>query len=382
MLANLLTVAGVDHVITVDLHASQMQGFFTKPVDNLYAEPLLARWIRHNVSNWRESVVVSKNPGGTKRVTQLADVLKLNFALITTDRRRINRDGWASSRFQSHRHSPVESVNGDVKESFTAGGVDGAGDREILDPTVDFGTTPRASAPIAGLGIMTGSPSLGAASSQSNGIRIHADPEEELDEDDEYTDDHAHSVTYGRLIQGHIVDDDYPSPSPSLHPSHGDDPMISSIHSLTSLHPADHALGGSIDADNSDDEDEADRLPGSEKMITLVGEVRNRTVLIVDDMIDRPGSWIAAAEHVKLRGGAKKVICIATHGVFGGDCLREMEDCSCIDQIVVTNSFPISQEHRMGPKKLTIIDLSQLLSEAIRRNHHGLPTLNLIPDLY
>ncbi|KAH8145054.1 uncharacterized protein LAJ45_10965 [Morchella importuna] len=370
MLANLLTVAGVDHVITVDLHASQMQGFFTKPVDNLYAEPLLARWIRHNVPNWRESVVVSKNPGGTKRVTQLADVLKLNFALITTDRRRINRDGWASSRFQSHRHSPAESVDGDGKE--TTGAVDGAGYDETIGNSIDFGTTPRASAPIAGLGISTvatNSPSIGSTG-LSNGHQSRAEDEED---DDEYADDHAHSVIYGRLISGHIVDDDYPSPSPSMaaSTSHGDEQMMSSIHSLPSLHPADNALGGSIDADNSDDEDEADRLPGSEKMITLVGDVRNRTVLIVDDMIDRPGSWIAAAEHVKLRGGAKKVICIATHGVFGGDCLREMEDCSCIDQIVVTNSFPIPEEERRGLRKLTIIDLSQLLSEAIRRNHHG-----------
>lgn len=384
MLANLLTVAGVDHVITVDLHASQMQGFFTKPVDNLYAEPLLARWIRHNVSNWRETVVVSKNPGGTKRVTQLADVLKLNFALITTDRRRINRDGWASSRFQSHRHSPVESVDGDAKENFSVGGVSGASYGEAVGPTTDFGTAPRVSAPLAaGLGITTtaaGPPYFGVASGQSNGVYGHPNPED--DPDDEYADGHAHSVTYGRLIQGHIVDDDYPSPSPSLNPSHGDDPMMASIHSLPSLHPTDHALSGSIDADNSDDEDEVDQLPGSEKMITLVGEVRNRTALIVDDMIDRPGSWIAAAEHVKMRGGAKKVICIATHGVFGGDCLREMEDCSCIDQIVVTNSFPIPQEQRRGLRKLTVIDLSQLLSEAIRRNHHGLPTLNLIPDFY
>lgn len=381
MLANLLTVAGVDHVITVDLHASQMQGFFTKPVDNLYAEPLLARWIRHNVPNWRESVVVSKNPGGTKRVTQLADVLKLNFALITTDRRRINRDGWASSRFQSHRHSPAESVDGDGKE--TTGAVDGAGYDETVGNTIDFGTTPRASAPIAGLGISTvatNSPSIGSTG-LSNGHQSRAEDEED---DDEYADDHAHSVIYGRLISGHIVDDDYPSPSPSMaaSTSHGDEQMMSSIHSLPSLHPADNALGGSIDADNSDDEDEADRLPGSEKMITLVGDVRNRTVLIVDDMIDRPGSWIAAAEHVKLRGGAKKVICIATHGVFGGDCLREMEDCSCIDQIVVTNSFPIPEEERRGLRKLTIIDLSQLLSEAIRRNHHGMPISNSNIEFY
>jgi ribose-phosphate pyrophosphokinase len=88
MIANLLNVAGVDHVITIDLHASQMQGFFKCPVDNLIAEPLLARWIRSYVPNWREAVVVSKNPGGTKRVTSLADALKLSFGIVTTDRRR------------------------------------------------------------------------------------------------------------------------------------------------------------------------------------------------------------------------------------------------------------------------------------------------------
>jgi len=89
MVANLLHIAGVNHVITLDLHASQMQGFFKCPVDNLVAEPLLARWIRVNVPNWREAVVVSKNPGGTKRVTSLADALKLSFGIVTTDRRRM-----------------------------------------------------------------------------------------------------------------------------------------------------------------------------------------------------------------------------------------------------------------------------------------------------
>jgi ribose-phosphate pyrophosphokinase len=88
MIANLLHIAGVNHVITLDLHASQMQGFFKCPVDNLVAEPLLSRWIRMNVPNWREAVVVSKNPGGTKRVTSLADAMKLSFGIVTTDRRR------------------------------------------------------------------------------------------------------------------------------------------------------------------------------------------------------------------------------------------------------------------------------------------------------
>lgn len=88
MLANQMKVAGVDHVITIDLHASQMQGFFKCPVDNLRAEPLIAKWIKANVPGWKYAVVVSKNPGGTKRVTSLADALGLNFGIVTTDQRR------------------------------------------------------------------------------------------------------------------------------------------------------------------------------------------------------------------------------------------------------------------------------------------------------
>ena len=88
LLANVLAVAGINHVITVDLHAPPSQGFFGKPIDNLHAEPLISRWIRTNVAGWEEAIVVSKNPGGTKRVTSLADNLQLNFGLVTTDRRR------------------------------------------------------------------------------------------------------------------------------------------------------------------------------------------------------------------------------------------------------------------------------------------------------
>jgi ribose-phosphate pyrophosphokinase len=88
-------------------------------------------------------------------------------------------------------------------------------------------------------------------------------------------------------------------------------------------------------------------------------------------MIDKSGSWIAAAETVVKRGGAKEVYCIATHGVFGGDALQELQACECIKTIVVTNSFPISEEKARGAHKLVILDLSHLLSEAIRRNHYG-----------
>lgn len=67
LVANMLTVAGCDHVITMDLHASQIQGFFDIPVDNLYSEPLMISYIKQNIEGWRNGIVVSPDAGGTKR---------------------------------------------------------------------------------------------------------------------------------------------------------------------------------------------------------------------------------------------------------------------------------------------------------------------------
>lgn len=66
LMANMLQTAGCNHVITMDLHASQIQGFFNVPVDNLYAEPSTLRWIRENL-NVRDCVIVSPDAGGAKR---------------------------------------------------------------------------------------------------------------------------------------------------------------------------------------------------------------------------------------------------------------------------------------------------------------------------
>src|SRR5207245_11749773 len=67
LVANMLSVARADHIITMDLHASQIQGFFDIPVDNLYAEPAVLKWIKENIPEWRNSIVVSPDAGGAKR---------------------------------------------------------------------------------------------------------------------------------------------------------------------------------------------------------------------------------------------------------------------------------------------------------------------------
>jgi ribose-phosphate pyrophosphokinase len=66
LIANMLQTAGCNHVITMDLHASQIQGFFNVPVDNLYAEPSTLRWIKTNLEV-KACVVVSPDAGGAKR---------------------------------------------------------------------------------------------------------------------------------------------------------------------------------------------------------------------------------------------------------------------------------------------------------------------------
>lgn len=89
LMADMLTTAGCDHVITMDLHASQIQGFFDVPVDNLYAEPSVVRYIKEQIP-YQEAIIVSPDAGGAKRAAGLADRLDLNFALIHKERAKAN----------------------------------------------------------------------------------------------------------------------------------------------------------------------------------------------------------------------------------------------------------------------------------------------------
>lgn len=82
LVADLLTCAGADHIITMDLHDPQYQGFFDIPVDNLYGRHLLRRYIQYQIPNYQQAVIVSPDAGGAKRATAIADSLSMPFALI------------------------------------------------------------------------------------------------------------------------------------------------------------------------------------------------------------------------------------------------------------------------------------------------------------
>jgi ribose-phosphate pyrophosphokinase len=84
LIADLLTVAGTNRLITMDLHAGQIQGFFDIPVDNLFAAPVIIEYIKSNFSN--NLVIVSPDAGGVERARAYAKRLNTDLAII--DKRR------------------------------------------------------------------------------------------------------------------------------------------------------------------------------------------------------------------------------------------------------------------------------------------------------
>ncbi|MFT6146487.1 MAG: ribose-phosphate pyrophosphokinase [Myxococcota bacterium] len=101
LVADLIQASGVERVLTMDLHAGQIQGFFNIPVDNLYAQPVLLKYIRENLLT-NDTIIVSPDAGGTERARSYAKYLGCEIAIVDKRRQRANE-------------SEVMNVVGDVK---------------------------------------------------------------------------------------------------------------------------------------------------------------------------------------------------------------------------------------------------------------------------
>ena len=117
VVANLITNAGASRVVTVDLHAGQIQGFFDMPVDNLFTTPLFAKYIKKKFSN-KKLICVSPDVGGVQRTRGLATRIKADLAII--DKRRA-----------APGKSQVMNIIGDVKNKTCI----------IVDDIIDSGGT-------------------------------------------------------------------------------------------------------------------------------------------------------------------------------------------------------------------------------------------------
>jgi len=85
LVANLLHASGVNRVLTMDLHAQQVQGFFDIPVDHLYSLPVLIKYLRKRLTG--KTVVVSPDLGGLKMASAYADALGANLAIVAKERK-------------------------------------------------------------------------------------------------------------------------------------------------------------------------------------------------------------------------------------------------------------------------------------------------------
>jgi len=117
VVANLITNAGASRVVTVDLHAGQIQGFFDMPVDNLFTTPLFAKYIKRKL-NKKKLICVSPDVGGVQRTRGLATRIKADLAII--DKRR-----------PAPGKSQVMNIIGNVKDKTCI----------IVDDIIDSGGT-------------------------------------------------------------------------------------------------------------------------------------------------------------------------------------------------------------------------------------------------
>ena len=117
LVSNLITKAGADRIVTVDLHAGQIQGFFDIPVDNLFATPIFARHIRKKIKS-KNIICIAPDVGGTERARALGKLLDVDLAIV--DKRR-----------PKPGQSQVMNVIGDVENKTCI----------IVDDIIDSGGT-------------------------------------------------------------------------------------------------------------------------------------------------------------------------------------------------------------------------------------------------
>ena len=192
LVANMITCAGADRVLTMDLHASQIQGFFDIPVDNLLGNPVFVQYYRNMFENTDDVVVVSPDVGSVARARALSAKLHMGLAIVDKRRQKANQ---------------CEVMN-------------------------------------------------------------------------------------------------------------------------------------------------------------IIGDVKGKTCILFDDMVDTAGSLCNAANAIKEVGGAARVLACATHGVLSNPAVQRVQD-SCIEELMLLNTIPLPEEAKGS--KIRQLDVTPLFAEAIRR---------------
>ena len=97
----------------------------------------------------------------------------------------------------------------------------------------------------------------------------------------------------------------------------------------------------------------------------LIGDVKDKDVVIADDMIDTAGTLIQAVDALR-REGARRILACAVHGVLSGPAIARIQE-SVLEEVIITNTIPLTPERQMS--KIRVLSVAPLLAEAIRRIH-------------
>lgn len=103
--------------------------------------------------------------------------------------------------------------------------------------------------------------------------------------------------------------------------------------------------------------------PNVSEVMSIIGDVKNKKVILVDDMIDTAGSIVNAAEAL-LKIGAKEVYACCTHGVLSGPAIERLEN-SPIKEVVILNTIPVKADKKID--KIKVLSVAPIFAEAIRR---------------
>ena len=106
--------------------------------------------------------------------------------------------------------------------------------------------------------------------------------------------------------------------------------------------------------------------PNVSEVMTVIGDVDGKDVIIVDDLVDTGGTFVSCARTLKTYG-ARTIIGACTHAVFSGHALDAIEACSDIERVYVTDTIPL----RRPSPKILVVSVAEMLAEAIVRTHRN-----------
>lgn len=105
------------------------------------------------------------------------------------------------------------------------------------------------------------------------------------------------------------------------------------------------------------------------KAMNVVGDVKGKNCVIIDDMIDTAGTLVEACKTLKAHGAGRVVAC-ATHGVFSPPAISRIKECEELDRVIVTDTIPLCEEGE-SVEKIQVLSTAELLSKAIHRTFNN-----------